>query len=52
MEEIVAKLQKEYNLVDSVVNDFEKYMKQVAVVMKDLTEKGAVPADKGAYVND
>ena len=50
MEEVVSKLQKEHNLLDTVVQDFEKYIREVKVVLKGLKEKGSVPADKQAYV--
>ena len=50
VDDIVTKLQKEYNLTESVVNDFERYMNNVAVVIKGLQEKGTVPTDKQSYV--
>lgn len=51
MDDIVGKLQKEYNLIDAVVSDFERYIKEVSIVLKGLQEKGAVPADKANYVS-
>ena len=50
MDEIITKLQKEYNLVQTVVNDFDRYMEKVTAVWKSLEEKGNIPADKSSYV--
>ena len=47
---MVTKLQKEHNLLDTVVQDFERYIREVKIVIKGLKEKGSVPTDKQAYV--
>jgi len=47
---MITKLQKEYNLVQTVVSEFEKYMEKVVAVWKNLEDKGTIPADKHSHV--
>lgn len=50
LDEIVAKYQKDYNLVDTVVLDFEKYMKEVGAAYNSLMAKNQTIADKYTQV--
>jgi len=52
VDETITKLQKEYNLVQTVVSDFDKYMEKVVSVWKGLEEKGTTPAEKQSYVKN
>ncbi len=47
---MINKLQKEYNLVETVVNDFDRYMREVAIICKGLQEKAHLPSDKQNHV--
>jgi hypothetical protein len=50
VDDIVAKYQKEYNLIESVVDDFEKYMKEFSIAFERLQSKNQLPENIGTHV--
>jgi hypothetical protein len=51
LDEIVGKYQKDYNLVDTVVLDFEKYMKEMAASYNNMVAKNQAITDKANQVS-
>lgn len=49
LDDIVAKYQKEYNLIESVVDDFEKYMKEFSIAFERLQSKNQLPENIGTH---